>query len=160
MERRISAYGSHSLFSVRHISHSCCFSSALRACPFRILCSRRANVYQFLLFSSVRTSLSLGAQAHIDPYPFSSARKRIPVPYFFVLQNSLTYAPAKAKMNVGRGPKRTCPDRYQRQDTPAGANLIVPIAFMGLTGSALPPRSSPRQTTLAAEVLLPLLPPV
>ena len=77
-----------------------------------------------------------------------------------VLRNSLTYAPAKANVNVGLGPERTRPDRCQRQDTAAAANLVVPIASMGHTGSALPPRSSPRQTTLAAEVLLPLLPPV
>jgi len=69
------------------------------------------------------------------------------------------YAPADAKVNVGLGPERTRPDRYQRQDTAAAANLVVPIASMGHTGSALLPRSSPRQTTLAAEVLLPLLPP-
>jgi len=70
------------------------------------------------------------------------------------------YAPAKAEVNVGLGPEHTSPDRYQRQDTAAAANLVVPIASMGHTGSTLPLRSSPRHTTLAAEVLLPLLPPV
>ena len=82
------------------------------------------------------------------------------MPYFFVLRNPLTYAPAKAKVNVGLGPERTRPDQYQRQDTAAAANLVIPIASMGHTGSALPPRRSPRHTILAAEVLLPLLPPV
>ena len=121
--------------------------------PFRILCPWRANAYQFLLFCSARTFF-LGAQAHIDPYPLSLARKRIAVPYYFVIWNPLTYAPAKAKVNVGRGPVRTRPDRYERQDTAAAANLVVPIASMDHTGSALPLRRSPQQTTLAAEVLL------
>ena len=136
------------------------FSSALRACqfllfssartriPIRILCPRRASTYQSVSFV-------LGAQAHTNPYPLSSARerkpipyffvlgaraqadsvvfvfgaraqadsvllrpqrKREPIPYFFVLGNSLTYAPAKAEVNVGLGPERTRPGRYQRQD--------------------------------------------
>jgi len=70
------------------------------------------------------------------------------------------YAPAEAKVNVGLGPERTRPDWYQRQDTAAAANLIVPIASIGHTGSALWLWSSLRQTTLAAEVVLPLLSPV
>ena len=84
----------------------------------------------------------------------------MPIPYFFVLSNSLTYAPAKATVNVDLGPERTRPDWYQRQDTAAAANLVIPIASMGHTGSALRSRSSPWQTTLAAEVLLPLLSPI
>ena len=94
------------------------------------------------------------------PYSLSSAHERMLIPYFFVLRNSLTYTPAEAKVNVGLGPERTHPDHYQRQDTAAAANLVIPIASMGHTGSALQPRSSPQQTTLAAEVLLPLLSPV
>jgi len=82
------------------------------------------------------------------------------MPYFFVLRNPLTYAPAKAEVNVGLGPERTHPDRSQQQDTAAAANLVVHIASMGYTGSALPLRSSPRHTTLASEVLPPLLPPL
>ena len=34
MERCVSAYGSHSLFSARHTSHSCSFSSVLCVCQF------------------------------------------------------------------------------------------------------------------------------
>ena len=41
----------------------------------------------------------------------------MPMPYFFVLRNPLTYAPAKAEVNVGLDPERTRPGRYQRQDT-------------------------------------------
>jgi len=84
----------------------------------------------------------------------------MPIPYFFVLRNSLTYAPAEAKVSVGLGPEHTRPDWYQRQDTAAAANLVVPIASMGHMGSALRLQSSPRQTTLATVVLLPLLSPV
>ena len=111
----------------------------------------------------------LSAQAHFDPYSFSSARKRLPIlslfpqrqclpictlcpqhasayqSVLFVLRNPLTYVPAKALVNMGLGPECTRPDRYQRQDTVAAANLVIPIASMGHTGSTLPPRSSPLQ---------------
>jgi len=70
------------------------------------------------------------------------------------------YAPAKAKVNVGLDPDCTRSDWYQQQDTAAAANLVVPIASMGHTGSTLQLRSSSQQTTLATEVLLPLLSPV
>jgi len=41
----------------------------------------------------------------------------MPMPYFLVLKNPLTYAPAKAEVNVGLDPERTRPGWYQWQDT-------------------------------------------
>jgi len=95
-------------------------SASCKCIPIRILCLRRASHpipahFPQHAHTCQFASLVLGAQA--DPFPLSSAlRKRIPILYFFVLRNPLTYAPAEAKVNVGLGPERTRPDRYQRQD--------------------------------------------
>jgi len=177
MESRIGACRSHSLSSARHTSNSCSFPSALRACQFLLfflsaqtdpfslssarkripipsLCLQRTSAYQFFLFV-------FSAQAHTDPCPLFSARKRIPIRTSLSSGiHSRAHQPKPRWTWACQGPERARPDWYQRQDTVAAANLVIPIASMGHTGSALLPRSSPRQTTLAAEVLLPLLSPV
>ena len=122
------------LFFLSAHADSFSLSSAPRKhIPIRTLClRRRASAYQSVSFvfgashpipalfpqhahTCQFASLVLGA--HANPFPLSSAlRKRMPIPYFFVLRNPLTYAPAEAKVNVGLGPERTRPDRYQRQD--------------------------------------------
>jgi len=73
--------------------------------PIPSLLPQRASRFLLFVFSA--------AQAHTNPYSLSLAHERMPIPYFFVLRNSLTYAPAEAKVSVGLGPERTRPDRYQ-----------------------------------------------
>jgi len=62
------------------------------------------------------------AQAHIDPYSLSLGI------------HSRTHQPKPRWTWAGKGPERTRPDRYQRQDTAATSNRVVPIASMGHTG--------------------------
>jgi hypothetical protein len=99
MERRVSAYRPHSLSSAHHTSNSYSFPRRAGASQFRIL----------LFF--------LSAQAHTDSFSLLrklTRRRRLGLS---VLRNSLTYAPAKAKVDVGLDPECTRPDWYQRQDT-------------------------------------------
>ena len=56
------------------------------------------------------------AQAHTNSFP-SSVRTSAYRSVLFVFGNSLTYVPAKAKVNVGLDPERAHPGQYQRQDT-------------------------------------------
>jgi len=114
-----------SLFPKRYAyANSFSFSSARKRMPICFLCPRYAS-------QSVSFVLSI-AQVHADsvllcPQCCASAcrfctflssvlRKHMPIPYFLVLRNPLTYAPAEAEVNVGQSPERTRPDRYQRQD--------------------------------------------
>jgi len=109
LQRRASAYQSVLFVFGAPLIQFPLFSLSAARMPIPSLFPQRVRACQF-------ASFVLGAQA--DPFPLSSAsRKRMPIPYFFALRNPLTYAPAEAKVNVGLGPERTCPDRYQRQDT-------------------------------------------
>jgi len=142
------------VFGAQAHTNSFSLSSARKRIPILSFCLQRASAYQFFLFV-------FSAQAHTDPCPLFSARKRIPIRTSLSSGiHSRAHQPKPRWTWACQGPERARPDRYQRQDTAAAANLVVPIASMGHTGSALLPRSSPRQTTLAAEVLLPLLSPV
>jgi len=123
--------GHTNLYSLSSVLH--------KRIPIRTLClQRRASAYQFL--------------------SFFSADKRIPIRTLCVRE--FTHV-CTSQSQGERGPRpRACSSwplptaRYG-----AAANVVVPIASIGLTGSTLLPRSSPQPTTLAAEVLLPLLPP-
>jgi len=155
----------------RHATHPvpCSSSSAHKRIPIPALFPQRASAYQFLSFV-------LGAaQAHTDPISFVLGAVQVHADLMsFALgavqayANAVLLCPQESThvcTSQSRGERGPRPRAYSSWPVPtarygAAVNLIVPIASMGHMGSALLPRSSPRQTTLAAEILLPLLPPV
>jgi len=135
-------------------TNSCSFSSARKripipalglrhrasACRFNILClQRRASACRSNILclrrraSACRCRTSLSSGIH--------SRTHQPRRTWAEAQSVLVLAGTNDKIRCCCEPRRS--QGFSR----------------GHTGSALLPRSSPRQTTLAAEVLLPLLPP-
>jgi len=129
-------------------------SSPHKRIPIRTLCLRhRASTFQSVLFV-------FGAvQAHTNPYYFSLApRNRIPI-RTLCLREFTHVCTSQSQVECGPKPIACLSWPVPTARYSAAANLVVPIASIGYMGSALLPRSSPWQTTLAAKVLLPLLPP-
>jgi len=106
----------------------------------RTLCPQRADAYHSVFFYPQRRASAYQCA-------------------LFLLRNSLTYAPAEAKVKCGPRPRAGLSRPVPMARYGAAANLVIPIASMGHTGSALLPQDIPQQTSLAAEVLFPLLPP-
>jgi len=156
-------------------------SSALRKCiPIHTLCLWHcASAYQSILF------VFGTAQVHTNPYSLSlapckcipirtlclrccasayqflaffSTHKHIPI-CTLCLREFTHVCTSQSQGECGPRPRVCLSWPVPTARYGAAANLVVPIASVGHTGSALLPWSSPQQTALAAEVLLPLLPP-
>jgi len=87
----------HSFYSECHTSDSCSFSS-VRTHPIPALFPQLTYIPFLLVFHC--------------PQRCASAYQSI----FFVLGNSLMYAPAKGKVNVSLSLEHARPDRYRQQD--------------------------------------------